>query len=183
MLWKCALYPGRYHIQMLTVIPLPWKFAFLEFNETTSWPFSLEPVTATVFLIIRENAAFRTDRQKGLFKSQWRVRMTSQSPTLSGPPSPMLPSRKWLSGVILQVTVNSHTFNIPSNLVLRLAFSHIGKDSLFMSWNSNSCNLVIWGLFTRANQQILTKKNVLGPKEDTDTNVIYSELSIKSLHK
>ena len=99
--------------------------------------------------------------------------------TLQHPP-PMLPSRKWLSGVIMQGTVNSHTFNIPSNLVLWSAFSHIGKDSLCpkkataVTWRFEIC---ICQLISR----FWTRSNVLQLKEDTNINVIFSELSIKSL--
>lgn len=164
---------------MLIVILLTWKL--FESSRTKLWPFSLELVTDTMSLIIKENVACAGQVSRRAYsshndESRWQVNHT-HSPALS----PMLPSRKWLSGVIAQVTVNSHTFNIPSNLVLWPAFSHIGKNSLFMSWKSNSCNLVIWDLFIPANQWILNKKNVLRPKEDTNTNVIFSELSIKSL--
>lgn len=83
-------------------------------------------------LIIKENVAYvgqvgRTDYSSHNDESKWQVDHP-HSPALF----PMLPSRKWLSEVTVQVTVNSYTFNIPSNLAFQPAFSHIGKDSTYV---------------------------------------------------
>lgn len=131
--WKYALYFGRCYIQMLTITLLTWKFTFLESNRTKPWPFSLQPVTGTMSLIIKENAVCvgqvcRRDYLSHNDESGFQDYHPHYPPF-----SHMLPNRKWLSRFIVQVTVNSHTFNISSNLVLLPAFRHIGKESLFIT--------------------------------------------------
>lgn len=85
----------------------------------------------------------------------------------------MLSSRKWLSGVIVRVTVNSHTLSIPSNLVLWPAFSHIGKNPLYMSLKSNSCNLVIWDCLYQLISGFWTRRMSSGPRR-TPTQMLFS---------
>ena len=113
-------------------------------------------------LIIEVNVACagqvgRRDYSSYNDESGWHVRYPHSTAL-----SPMLPSRKWLSGITVQVTINSHTFNISSHLVLWPAFSYIGKESLFMSLESNSYNLMILNLST--NHLSLNKKISSGPR-------------------